>query len=144
MQWFLPLLYDVIVERIQQKPWPEICRNGGLLALQSGVSSYIKAHLELETIPALPALCPTQDEIAAICPRGRALPAVAFGALPKAKSAAGAARACAGTRTTSTCSATGSFSTSWSVRAPVLHETPEEEIGSRRTRHNASSRVSIC
>ena len=64
--------------------------------------------------------------------------------LAQSESGASAARACAGTRSTSTCSATGSFSTSWSVRAPVLHETPEEEIGSRLTRHNASSRVSIC
>ena len=88
MQWFLPLLYDVIVERIQQKPWPEICRNGGLLALQSGVSSSNRPHLELETIDALPALPPTQDEVAAICPRCRALPAVVFGALPKAKAPA--------------------------------------------------------
>ena len=87
MQWYLPVLYDVILETIQQKAWPDIFRNVGLLALQSSVSSYIKAHLELERIPALPALCPTQDEIAAICPRGRALPAVAFGALPKAKAA---------------------------------------------------------
>jgi hypothetical protein len=82
MDWFLPLLYEVILETIQQKPWPQIFRTVGLAALQSGVSSYIKAHLEHDTITAAPALPLSQDEVVAICPRNHALPAVVFGALP--------------------------------------------------------------
>ena len=82
MSWFLPLLYDVIVETIQKKPCPQIFRTVGLGELQSGVSSYIKAHLELESITAAPALPLSQDEVVAICPRHHALPAVVFGPLP--------------------------------------------------------------
>ena len=84
MRWFLPILYEVIVETIQQKPWPDIFRNVGLRALQSGVSSYIRAHLELDEIPPMPALPPTQLECDVICPRRRSLPAAAFGPLAKA------------------------------------------------------------
>ena len=82
MHWFLPLLYDVIVETIQNKPWPKIFRTVGLGGSQSAVPSYIKAHLELESIPAAPSSQLSQDEVVVICPRHHSLPAVVFGPLP--------------------------------------------------------------
>ena len=83
VHFFLPILYQVIAETIQ-RPWPDVFYKVGLDAQQTRVSGYIRAHLEQDAIEAAPNTRPTQDQIVAICPRGRPLLDRWFGPLPKA------------------------------------------------------------
>ena len=83
VHFFLPILYQVIAETIQ-RPWPDVFYKVGLDAQQTRVSGYIRAHLEQDAIEAAPNTRPTQDQIVAICPRGRPLLERWFGPLPKA------------------------------------------------------------
>ena len=83
--WFLPLLYEVIEDTIRGRRWSQIFRRLGLGDGQAGVSGYVKSHMEVDRVDPVPALPPSEEDIAAILPRNRHVPQFAFGPLPKPK-----------------------------------------------------------